>query len=141
MSANSRMSVAVHILSYLALARRRGREPATSDRIASSVNTNPVVIRRLLGTLRKGGLVRSHRGARAGWSLDRPPERITLLDIHRALDDGPLFGLHASKPNRTCPIGRGIQPALRQVYGTLEAELDRRFAAKTLAGVLADTLD
>ena len=69
MSANSRMTVAVHILSFMILWQQRRPEPATSERIAHSVNTNPVVIRRLLGLLQKGGLVKSQRGVNAGWRL------------------------------------------------------------------------
>jgi DNA-binding IscR family transcriptional regulator len=62
MSANSRMTVAIHILSFMVLWEQRRSDLATSERIAQSVNTSPVVIRRLLGLLQKGGLVRSHRG-------------------------------------------------------------------------------
>jgi DNA-binding IscR family transcriptional regulator len=52
----------------------------TSDRIAVSVNTNPVVIRRALALLQQGGLIQSQRGANAGWVLAKRPSAITLLN-------------------------------------------------------------
>jgi len=140
MSANSRMTVAVHILSFMILWAQKHPEPATSERIAHSVNTNPVVIRRLLGLLQKGGLVKSQRGVNAGWRLAKRPTAITLLDVYRAVEDAPLFALHVSPPNRQCPIGRGVQPALKKVYGALETQLRQRLLRTTLAQVFADTI-
>jgi DNA-binding IscR family transcriptional regulator len=104
------------------------------------VRTNPVVIRRLLGLLRQSGLVRSQRGANAGWTLTRSPKAITLLDVYNLVHGEPLFGLHASPPNPQCPIGRGLPPTLRRVYGTLEDELRQQLASTNLDQVLADTL-
>src|SRR5262245_2621450 len=138
MSANSRMTVAVHILSYLVLASRRHPNLVTSEQIAKSVRTNPVVIRRLLGELRKGGMVRSQRGANAGWRLARSPKAITLLDVYNAVHGDPLFALHASPPNRQCPIGRGLPSTLRKVYGTLEDELRRQLALTTVDTVTSE---
>jgi Rrf2 family protein len=140
MSVNSRMSVAIHTLSYLISAQRKRRDPATSDQIAHSVDTNPVVIRRILGLLHASGLVRSHRGANAGWTLAKSADAITLLDVYKAVGEGPLFGLHASPPNQRCPIGHGIQPALRKVYGALETQLGRQLAQTTVEQVLDDAL-
>lgn len=72
MSANSRMSLAVHALTWIAFARRgTDKEIATSRRIATRVNTNPVVIRRCLGELRDAGLVQATRGRDGGWVLTR----------------------------------------------------------------------
>src|SRR5690349_10690467 len=56
MAANSRLTIAVHALAWLALAQRGGRQRLTSDQVAASVNTNPVIIRRSLGELRRAGL-------------------------------------------------------------------------------------
>jgi Rrf2 family protein len=140
MAANSRLTIAVHALAWLALAGRRGTDRLTSDQVAASVNTNPVVIRRSLGDLNRAGLVRVRRGAAAGWSLARPPERITLLDVYDAVESDPLFALHHSEPNLACPVGRGIRPALSDVYAAVEEELRRALACTSVADVLERTL-
>ncbi|MFE2463194.1 Rrf2 family transcriptional regulator [Streptomyces sp. NPDC059402] len=140
MSANSRMTVAVHVLTWMALVHDRGRDVVTSDQIATSVATNPVVIRRSLGDLREAGLVTVRHGAGAGWTLARAAECITMLDVFRAVHDEPLFALHRGEPNQACPVGRGIRPALRGVYADAEEAVRRELARVTIADVLRDTL-
>jgi hypothetical protein len=88
----------------MALAQRRGQELLTSDQVAASVNTNPVVIRRSLGDLRRAGLVDVRHGAGAGWSLARAPQEITLLDVYDAVEQEPLFGMHHTEPNLECLV-------------------------------------
>ena len=136
MSANSRLTIAIHVLSFMAVVESKRPDPVTSGQIAASVATNPVVIRRMLGALRKARLVVSRRGAKAGWKLARPAASITLLDVYSALGDGGPFGLHASPPNPHCPVARALKPALRQVYDELETQLERQLAGTTIMDVL-----
>ncbi|WP_327088915.1 Rrf2 family transcriptional regulator [Nonomuraea sp. NBC_01738] len=140
MAANSRLTIAVHILAWLALAHRRGAERLTSDQVAASVNTNSVIIRRSLGDLRRAGLVAVRHGAGAGWSLARAPEEIVLLDVYDAVEQEPLFGMHHSEPNLECPVGKGIRPALGDVYGRAELALRAELARTSIADVLRETL-
>jgi DNA-binding IscR family transcriptional regulator len=65
---------------------------------------------------------------KAGWTFAKRPEAITLLDVYDAVEDAPIFALRVSPPNRNCPIGRGVQPALKKIYGTLERELRERLS-------------
>jgi DNA-binding IscR family transcriptional regulator len=140
-AANSRMTIAVHALAWLALAQRRGHEVLTSSEVAASVNTNPVIIRRCLGDLRSAGLVCVRHGAGAGWSLARVPEEITLLEVHDAVGPEPPFGLHRTEPNLECPVGLGIRPALGQVYGRVEKAMRHELAVVSVADVLRETLE
>jgi len=140
MAANSRLTIAVHALAWLALARRRGHEVLTSDQVAASVNTNPVIIRRSLSDLRRAGLVDVRHGAGAGWSLARAPEDVSLLEVYEAVEQKPLFGLHRSVPNLECPVGRGIRPTLGEVYNGVERAVRRELARISIAEVLRDTL-
>ncbi len=110
MKISSRFTVAVHILSLVAIERN---ELCTSEWIAESVNTNPVVIRRVIGKLRDAELVQVRRGV-GGATLQKPLEEITLLDVYRAVDvvdEGELFQMH-DKPNPNCPVGANIEAVL-----------------------------
>ncbi|MFC5187529.1 Rrf2 family transcriptional regulator [Actinomadura harenae] len=141
MSVSSRMTVATHTLTWMALVcPRRPDGVVTSDQIADSVNTNPVVIRRILGSLRDAGLVVSRRGQGAGWMLARAPESITLRDVYLAVEPDPLIAPHAAQPNQACPVGRGIPPVLREAYGRAEESMKEELAAVTVADVLRDTV-
>ena len=141
MSANSRLTVAAHALAWIGLYQRRGHEVATSEQIAGSVNTNPVVIRRLLAELRKAGLADSRRGVGAGWTLSREPAAITLLDVYEAVEPGSVFALHRSTPNPECVVARGIGPVMTAVYDDVEAALRGELAKTTLEDVLRDVLN
>lgn len=140
MAANSRLTIAVHALAWMALARQRGRDLMTSDEIAASVNTNAVILRRSLGDLRRAGLVDVRHGAGAGWWLAREPERITLLDVYAAVERDPLFALHHTEPNLECPVGKGIRPALAQIYDGVEQVVRDQLGATSIADVLRQTL-
>ncbi|MET0399244.1 MAG: Rrf2 family transcriptional regulator [Longimicrobiaceae bacterium] len=139
---NSRFAVATHILTLLEQSRG---EPVTSEFIAGSVNTNPSLVRRLLGVLAKAGLTTSQMGTGGGALLARPASRITLGDVYRAVGEGgELFAMHRERPNPACPVGRNIQAVLERrldaAERVLEAELDRTTIAelgRDLAGVEA----
>jgi|SRR5215203_1602121 Rrf2 family protein len=137
MSSNSRFTVAVHTLTLLA---QRPEVPVTSEYVASSVNTNPVVIRRMLGALRSAGLVTSQGGNGGGWRLTREPGEITLCDVYRAVEDEPLFALHPRDPNPHCPVGRYIQGSLNGHYEDAKRALEAELARTTIGDILNEVV-
>lgn len=113
MKISSRFTVAVHILSLINYDRN---VICTSEWIAESVNTNPVVIRRVMGKLKNAGLIDIRRGL-GGATLQKPLQEITLLDVYRAVDvvdEGELFQMHEN-PNPNCPVGANIQGVLELI--------------------------
>ncbi|MGN5377016.1 Rrf2 family transcriptional regulator [Streptomyces lasalocidi] len=137
--ANSRLTVAVHTLTWSGLYQRRGHEVATSDQIATSVNTNPVVIRRLLAQQGRPGRLAKRR-RHAGWTLSRDLSTITLLDVYEAVEPGPVFALHPATPDPECVVGHGVAPVLGVVYDGVETALRAELARTTLEDVLHDVL-
>ncbi|KKF00876.1 Rrf2 family transcriptional regulator [Mycolicibacterium obuense] len=138
MSANSRMTLAVHVLTWIAFDRRGTvDEVGTSRRMAASVNTNPVVIRRCLGELRNAGLVQTSRGR--GWKLTRDASELTLHDVYLAVG-GEMFAMHASPPDHQCHVGHGIQPVLLRAYQGATEAMCGSLARTTIADILRDTL-
>jgi Rrf2 family protein len=131
---SSRVAVAVHVLAFLTW--RREEEAVSSQQIARSVNTNPVVVRRIVGALRRAGLVEVQPGAAGGARLARAPEEITLLEVYRTVEDGaPLFALHTQPPCRDCGVGANIQATLVEVFGEAQSAMEAVLAGVTVADV------
>jgi Rrf2 family protein len=88
MAANTRFSVGVHALVLLALEPEAVR---TSETIAGTLGTNPVVIRRVFSLLQQAGLIVSHKGPSGGSQLALPAREITLKHIYKALEPASVF--------------------------------------------------
>ncbi len=122
MSTNSRFAVAVHVLSLMAWS---GEEPLKSEQVAESVNTNPVVIRRMLLDLAQAGLVVSQTGSMGGSRLATDPAKTTLLDVYQALECGGVFSLHRQPPSRDCPVGVNIETVLGEVLQEVDSAVEQ----------------
>ncbi len=131
----TRFAVAIHILLLLAT------EPAgqaTSGRIAESVGTNPVVIRRLAGQLARAGLVRIRRGP-GGAELARPAEEITLADVWAAMRRPglPLLPTHRGTERAGEKLGKTVPQMLRGVLDGAEHAMEQRLANVSLQSLLS----
>lgn len=135
MNINTRFAVAVHMLTLIAF-KKDGH--VSSELMARSVNTNPVVVRRLVGRLKKAGLVAVRAGA-GGTCLCRPAEEISLRDVYLALkaeSKSKLVNLHPS-PNPECFVGRSIHDALAEPLAQAEREFQSSLAATSIADIRA----
>jgi Rrf2 family protein len=136
---SARFTTALHALGMIARAEARAPgAPLRSADLARSINTNPVVVRRVLADLRRAGLVTTRRGVGGGVVLAKPAARISLRAVWEALaatERGPLIGRHPAGPNPDCPIGRCVADYIEGLYGEAEAALKASLAKVTLATV------
>lgn len=130
---SSRFSLAVHILALLTIEDKA--EATTSEYLARSANTNPVVIRRILAMLGKAGLLTAQAGVSGGVHLARPPQQITLRDVYEAVEKGEIFTFGSREPNPYCICGRSLEPVMKTVFQRAEAALEQTLAEMTLAQV------
>ena len=124
--------MSVHILAYLAF--RKGAAVPSAE-IAASVDTNPVVIRRLLSALVKARLVTAQKGAAGGFALAGPPANISLLAIYRAVEPKPSHGLNHFAPNHRCPVGAKIESILAGIFCKAQAGMEAELARASVADV------
>lgn len=132
---SSRFSIAVHILSLVSLSSL----PCTSDFIAASVNTNPVIIRRIIGQLKQAGLVQVKAGT-GGTYLRKELDQITLLDVYKAVEvveKGDLFNFH-EHPNPVCPVGANIESVLRSSMLKAQSAMEQELAQVTLRQLVTE---
>ena len=83
---DSQLTIALHILGFLA---SRDGEALTSEVLARTYGTSPVVLRRVLAKLQRAGLVETRRGVGGGSVLAREATSINLRDAYEAVVGEP----------------------------------------------------
>ena len=137
MQISSRFTMAVHILICIEVFGKDNK--ITSEFLASSVNVNPVVIRRLLQQLKRAGIVVVKRGS-GGADISKNLEDITLLDIYNAVEsveNGELFHFHEN-PNVLCPIGRNIHNIMDRRLLEIQEAMESQMRSVTIRDVMDD---
>lgn len=136
MQISSRFTMAIHMFACIDTFTD---QKMTSDFMAASIGTNPVIIRKLLQQLKAAGLVEVSRGT-GGVTITKPLEEITFLDVYRAVECSPdkeLFYFHEN-PNQMCPVGRNIHHVLDDKLVRVQNAMEKELAAITLADVKKD---
>ncbi len=134
MKRDSRLSGVLHVL--LHMAEHEG--PMTSETLAKAMQTNPVVIRRVMAGLREAGYVRSEKGHGGGWTLACDLGAVTLRDIYNALGHPALLSIGNRTESPGCLVEQAVNAALSDAFREAEALLLARFETVTLAALSAD---
>ena len=130
MQISSRFTIAVHVL--ICIETFKEEHKITSDFLASSVNANSVIIRKLLQQLKKAGIVaviRGSGGADICKSLDEAVE---------CVEDGKLFHFHEN-PNPLCPVGRNIHSILDARLEQIQMALEKEMKSVTIQDIVNDS--
>lgn len=139
MSISSRFAVGIHILALIEI--NRGGV-SSSEFLAGSVNTNPAVIRKIMGMLKNAGLINVRPGI-AGAELAMELSDITLLDVYKAVNvvqEKELFNLH-DNPNPDCPVGRNIQSTIEPLFTIAQSALEKALGNVTIQDVVKDIIE
>ena len=127
MQISSRFTIAIHMLTCMETFKEDYK--ITSDFLASSINVNPVIIRRILSQLRDAGMIEI-----------KPLSEITFLDVYQAvecIEENTLFHFHEN-PNRACPVGKNIHNILDDKLLRVQQAMERELASITLEDVMGD---
>lgn len=134
MKRDSRLSGILHVLLHMA----EQPQPQTSEALARAMDTNPVVVRRIMAGLRDQGLVRSEKGHGGGWSIACDFRQVTLRTIYDALGQPEILAMSNRTEAPGCLIEQAVNAALGDAFDAAEALLLDRFGNVTLADISAD---
>ena len=132
MQISSRFTVALHI--FTCVDTFKGEYKITSDFLASSINTNPVIIRNILTKLKNAGLITVARGT-GGITLTRPLSDISFYDVYQAIEpveNGELFHFHEA-PNPNCTVGKNIHGLLDGKLKSIQSAMENEMKKYTLS--------
>ena len=134
MQISSRFTIALHIFACVEVFKDEYK--VTSDFLAGSINTNPVIIRKILAQLKSAGLITVARGT-GGITVNRPLEEITFYDVYQAIEpgeNGNLFHFHDA-PNPACPVGRNLHALLDEKLKAIQNAMEDEMRSYTLAEI------
>lgn len=112
--------------------------PATSAVLARAMNTNPVVLRRVMAGLREHGYVRSEKGHGGGWTLACDPAKVSLRDVYTALGSPSLLAIGNRSQTPGCAVEQAVNAALSSAFGAAESVLLEGLGEVTLAALSHD---
>lgn len=138
MQISSRFTIAVHIFACIDIFEKEHK--ITSDFLSTSINVNPVIIRKILSSLKKSGLLHVQRGT-GGTSIAKPLDQITLFDIYQSvecIENGELFHFHEN-PNSNCPVGKNIHNILDDKLVRVQKAMENELSSITLQNIIDDT--
>lgn len=137
MQISSRFTIALHMFACMDVFKDEYK--ITSDFLASSINVNPVIIRKLLSQLKDAGLIEVKRGP-GGAAIAKTLDEITFLDVYRAVgcvEENTLFHFHEN-PNLNCPVGKNVHNILDDKLIRVQKAMERELESITLADVKKD---
>ncbi|MBK5254250.1 MAG: Rrf2 family transcriptional regulator [Peptostreptococcaceae bacterium] len=137
MQITSRFTLAIHTM--LCIASFSSSRKVTSNFIAESTNSNPVIIRRLIGQLKEAGLVEVKPGI-GGATVAKPLDEINLKDIFNAVEvvNDKMFNFH-DNPNCKCPVGKNIHTILDEHLNDIEEAMNNQMRKTNLMMLLEET--
>ena len=137
MQISMKCSVAVHCLIFIHEAK--GIAKVTSNLLAESTGSNPVVIRNILSALKKAGLITVPRGT-GGAELCADPSQITLYQIYSALEPDGMSSIIEIHPcqKSPCPVAQNIRQVLKTPYQKIEDSIQQTMEGITLQSMIDD---
>lgn len=134
MQISSRFTIALHIFACVDTFKEEYK--VTSDFLAASINTNPVIVRKILSQLKNAGLINVARGT-GGITFTRSSADITFFDVYEAIEpveNGDLFHFHDA-PNPECPVGRNIHGLLDGKLLAIQSAMETEMKKYTIADI------
>jgi DNA-binding IscR family transcriptional regulator len=132
---SGKFAVTLHILTLLAKSRE---DFLSSEYIASSLNMNPVLVRKEIANLKKHHFVESKEGKNGGTKLLKNPDEISLNDVYKITFDSVTFGFSKNEPNPLCPVGKNINKNLSDLYTDINWKISKELGDISLLN-FADT--
>ena len=107
----------------------------TSDEIATAIDTNPVVVRRLLASMQDAGLVTSQKGPRGGTRLAEPAKKISLAQIYKAIEKRPFLHVPYNSSGAKDANHKRVAASLKDAFRSVDQAIEKEMESVTLSQI------
>ncbi|MBX2853284.1 MAG: Rrf2 family transcriptional regulator [Phycisphaeraceae bacterium] len=123
----SDFNIALHIVGFLTA---QGGQPITSDTLAQTYGTSPVVLRRVLSRLQHAGVVETQRGVGGGSVLAQSASKINLRQVFDAVT--PNQNLLRRHPQKDSPVSEILGGYINELCEQAEQALLKKLESITV---------
>lgn len=117
----SEFLIAVHVLIYL----RHKNEAINSEALASNICVNPVRVRTVMKEFIKNNLIKTTKGKKGGYSLNKNLEDITLLEVSKILNYDFLHNnWYTGNKDSKCIISANIEEYFRNLISMINIDIE-----------------
>ncbi|HMI07280.1 MAG TPA: Rrf2 family transcriptional regulator [Flavobacterium sp.] len=120
---SGKFAITLHILTLLS---KFPEDFLSSEYISSSLNMNPVLVRKEIANLKKNDIVESKEGKNGGTRLLKSASEITLNDIFKMTFETVTLGYSKNAPNPSCPVGKQINEKLDNLYQDMNLKISKQ---------------
>ncbi len=130
---NEQFTSALYILMALGYSPER---QMSSKEMAMGLQTNPVVVRRLMGLLSQAGLIQSQKGRSGGIRLARRPDQISLADIYKAVELPEMIRSYQKPALKACAVSCSMKKIVGNVSEGLEKDIRKSLSQTKLSDLI-----
>ena len=124
------------LLSLILLSK--ASSPKDSETLSSELGISKSFLAKILQTLAKKGILKSYKGARGGFVLDKDPKDINMLEVMSSVEGKAPAVFDCASSRNDCPSNRADLCSIWPFLNRLQGKIDSFLADLSLADILED---
>ena len=124
------------ILSLILLSS--SKEPMDSETLSRELSIPKSFLAKILQALAKKGILKSYKGAKGGFALDKMPQKISMLEVMSSVEGKAPAVFECAPSESNCPSLKAESCSIWPFLNKLQGKIDSFLSELTLADIIEE---